>query len=149
MNRYRMMIFMIGLCLVAWSTGFADDTKLEPKMMTSDEIVWPDQVSSDVQTLVHAGNPEKEGLYSIRVKIPAGTRLAPHFHPDNRVVVVLSGTLYYGYGTDFDETNMKALPPGSFFTEPAAQPHFAWARSGDVVLQANAVGPSGTTWLHR
>lgn len=145
MNRYRMMVCLIGLCLMAASTGYASDATLIPNRLTSDEIIWPDRPASGVLTLTQAGDSEQAGLYSIRVKIFDGTRLAPHFHPDNRVVIVISGTLLYGYGTDFDENKMKTLPPGSFFTEPANMPHFAWAKSGDVVLQATAIGPSGST----
>jgi hypothetical protein len=29
--------------------------------------------------------------------------------------------------------------------EPARQPHFAWAKDGEVVLQVVGIGPSGTT----
>jgi hypothetical protein len=42
---------------------------------------------------------------------------------------------------------MKALPPGSFFTEPAGRAHFAWPRDGDVVVQVSGIGPSGTVYL--
>ncbi len=96
------------------------------------------------RTAVLAGNPKAAGLYTVRVKIPAGARLMPHSHPDARMVVVLSGTFHYAYGDRFDEAALKTLPPGSFFTEPAGIVHFAWAKSGEVVVQATAVGPSGT-----
>jgi hypothetical protein len=59
--------------------------------------------------------------------------------------VLLSGTAYFGYGERFDETRMRALPAGSVWTEPARQPHFAWAKDGEVVLQVIGIGPSGTT----
>jgi quercetin dioxygenase-like cupin family protein len=71
----------------------------------------------------------------------------PHFHPDSRMVTVISGTLWIGYGTTFDQSRMKQLSPGGFFTEPAGQPHFAWAKDGDVVVQATGFGPSKTTFV--
>jgi len=41
---------------------------------------------------------------------------------------------------------MKALPAGSIWTEPAKQPHFAWAKEGEVVIQVvGGNGPSGVT----
>jgi quercetin dioxygenase-like cupin family protein len=94
-----------------------------------------------------AGDMAKPGLYAARIRIPGGLRIEPHVHPDDRAVVVLAGTLYVGYGDRFDPAAMKALPPGSFFTEPAGKAHFAWARDGDVILQVSGIGPSGTVYL--
>ena len=40
---------------------------------------------------------------------------------------------------------MKVMPPGSLWAEPADQPHFVWAKDGEVVIQIyGANGPSGT-----
>jgi hypothetical protein len=44
---------------------------------------------------------------------------------------------------------MKALPAGSVFTEPVQQPHFVWAKEGEVVIQVVGHGPSSTVWLSR
>lgn len=91
------------------------------------------------------GDATKPGLYAIRVRIPAGTRVLPHFHPDDRIVVVLGGTLYVGFGEKFDESSMKTMPPGSVFTEPARQVHSTWAKDAGVVLHVVGNGPTGTT----
>ena len=64
-----------------------------------------------------------------------------------RTVVVLSGTLYYAFGEQWDEQKLTPLPAGSFFYEPSHVPHFAWAKDGEVVLQLTAIGPSGTTLI--
>lgn len=93
------------------------------------------------------GDMGQAGLYAARVLIPAGLRVQPHVHPDERMVVVVSGTLLVGFGERFDAADMKALPAGGFFTEPAGRPHFAWAREGDVVVQVSGVGPSGTVYV--
>jgi uncharacterized RmlC-like cupin family protein len=85
-------------------------------------------------------------MYMYRARFPANFKVQPHFHPDERVVTVMSGTLYMGYGEQFDESVMKALPAGSVWTEPAKQPHFVWAKEGDVVIQVvGGNGPSGLT----
>jgi quercetin dioxygenase-like cupin family protein len=100
---------------------------------------------SGLEVATIAGNQTKPGLYTARVKYPAGMRLAPHFHPDDRVTVVLSGTLYFGYGEQFDESKLMALPAGSVYTEPARQPHFLWAKDGETTIQVTGIGPSGST----
>jgi quercetin dioxygenase-like cupin family protein len=90
------------------------------------------------------GDPTKPGLYTVRVSIAPHTQVPPHTHRDNRAVTVVSGTWHMGYGSTFDAQGLKDLPAGSFYTEPAGQPHFA--RTGDepVVIWVTGYGPSDT-----
>jgi uncharacterized RmlC-like cupin family protein len=94
-----------------------------------------------------AGDMARTGLYAARIRIPGQLRIQPHTHPEDRVVVVLSGTLHFGFGDRFEPALLKALPSGSFFVEPAGQPHFAWAQTSDVILQVSGIGPSGTVYV--
>ncbi len=90
------------------------------------------------------GDPTKPGVFVQRYKIPAGLKLMSHSHPDSpRTVAVMSGTLYYALGEKWDETKLKALPAGTFFTEAPNAPHYAWAKDGEVILQLTSVGPTG------
>jgi uncharacterized RmlC-like cupin family protein len=87
-----------------------------------------------LQNAVVFGDPAKPGLYVQRFRFPPGLKIPPHWHPEEmRTVVVLSGTLYYAFGEQWDEKKLTALPAGSFFYEPPHVPHFAWAkgRRGD------------------
>ena len=93
------------------------------------------------------GDPTKAGLYVNRVKFAPGFKVMPHFHPDERTVVVLSGTFYMGVGEQWDESKMKAYPPGTFVSEPAKMPHYTWAKDGEVIIQITGVGPSGATQI--
>src|SRR5215813_4093661 len=99
-----------------------------------------------IQTRLLKGDPNKAGLYTIQLTIPANTKIEAHTHPDDRVATVVSGTWYIGYGTRFDEKSLKALVSGSFYTEPLAVAHFA--RTGDrtVIVQITGYGPSGTQY---
>ena len=113
--------------------------------MAPNEIKWEGDPSG-VQRATLVGDEKKPGVYTYRVRFPANHKVQPHFHPDERVVTVLSGTLYVGFGEVFDESAMKALPTGSIWTEPPKQPHFVFAKEGEVVFQVvGANGPSGTT----
>ena len=128
-----------------FSTGaHTQGESLKPARIAPDEIVWsPNPLGFQLSKI--AGDPTKAGMYSNRVRFPAGLRIQPHSHPDERIVIVLSGTVYFGYGEQFDEVGMKALPAGSVWTEPAGQPHFAWAKDGEAVIQVIGNGPSATT----
>ena len=95
------------------------------------------------------GDAKKAGIFSERVRIPAGFKIMPHWHGETRTAVVLSGTLYYANGDQWDESKFKAYPPGSFLIEPAKVSHYAMAKDGEVVLQATAIGPSSTVRIEQ
>jgi quercetin dioxygenase-like cupin family protein len=109
----------------------------------ADELAWV-QTPTGIHTATVIGNPGKAGLYVMRGKLPPGFKIPPHTHPDERVVTVLSGTLYLGFGDQFDEASLKALPPGSLWTEPGGRAHFVWAKDGEVIFQVNGMGPTAT-----
>lgn len=100
-----------------------------------------------IQTRVLKGNPSQPGLYTIQLKVPANTRIEAHTHPDDRVATVISGTWNIGYGSKFDEKELKALPPGSFYTEPPNVAHFARTGNEPVVIQIIGYGPTGTEYV--
>jgi len=100
-----------------------------------------------IETVVLQGNPDEEGLYTIMLRVPAHTRIASHSHRDDRVATVISGTWHFGYGDKFDEASLKALPPGSFYTEPPARNHFAETGDEPVVVQITGFGPSSTEYV--
>ena len=102
---------------------------------------------SGIQTVVLKGDPDKAGLYTIMLRIPAHTRIAAHIHQDDRVATVVSGTWYIGYGDAFNASSLKALPAGSFYTEPSNRSHFAETRDEPVTVQITGVGPSSTSYI--
>ena len=100
-----------------------------------------------IQTVVLKGNPNESGVYTIMLRVPAHTQIAAHSHRDDRVATVVSGTWHIGYGDKFDESKLKALTPGSFYTEPPGQNHFAETGDEPVEVQITGFGPSSTEYV--
>jgi quercetin dioxygenase-like cupin family protein len=96
---------------------------------------------------VVVGQPAEPGPYVIRVKVPAGVKIMPHRHPEDRVYTVISGVFYIGRGERFDDAELQAYPPGSVVVLPGGTPHFHWAKSGEYVTQVTAIGPLGLEYL--
>jgi quercetin dioxygenase-like cupin family protein len=94
------------------------------------------------------GDPTKPGPYLIRVRLPAGTKMMPHQHPEDRIYTVISGVFYIGLGETFDERKLTAFGPGSVLVLPGDQPHFHWAQSGEYITQVTAIGPLGLSYIH-
>ena len=92
---------------------------------------------------VMVGHPSEPGPYVVRVKVPAGTRLMPHKHPEDRIYTVMSGVFYIGLGETFDGDKVSAYPPGSVIVLPGETWHFHWAKSGEYITQVSAIGPLG------
>jgi quercetin dioxygenase-like cupin family protein len=101
---------------------------------------------SGIQTRVLKGDPSQPGMYTIELRVPAHTRIEAHEHPDDRIATVVSGTWFFGYGRQFEAKTLKALKPGSFYTEPSHEPHFARTGSTAAVVQITGFGPSGTKY---
>src|SRR5258708_4611943 len=57
-----------------------------------------------------SGAPPQDGAYTIRLSVPANTRIQAHPHRDNRTAVVISGVWYFGYGPVAGAAAEKALP---------------------------------------
>jgi Cupin domain len=86
---------------------------------------------------------QRPGPYILHVKLATGGRISPHTHPDERNSTVLEGTLYVGFGENFDESKVFAIPAGAVYVTPADVPHYVWAKDGDVIYQEAGVGPAG------
>jgi quercetin dioxygenase-like cupin family protein len=100
-----------------------------------------------VRLAILVGDPTAPVPYLIRVKVPAGVKLPPHSHPEDRLYTVLSGVFYIGLGERFDEERLIAHAPGTVLILPGGQPHFHWAKSGEYVCQISAIGPLGFVYV--
>jgi quercetin dioxygenase-like cupin family protein len=119
------------------------------RVIHSEDIVWKPfpAFPPAARLAVLVGDPTKLGLYLIRVKLPAGTKMLPHRHPEDRIYTVISGVFYIGLGEEFDESKLSANAPGSVLVLPGGQPHFHWAKSGEYVTQVSAIGPLGLAYI--
>jgi len=132
------------------ASGDSNEERLTPAEYKFPQLGNPGTGSSGVsgiQTVVLKGNPDQAGVYTIMLRVPAHTQIAAHSHSDDRVATVISGTWHIGYGDRFDEARLKALPPGSFYTEPPSRNHFAATGEEPVVVQITGFGPSSTEYV--
>jgi quercetin dioxygenase-like cupin family protein len=123
------------------SVAYAQDSA---RIVTPDQLKWkPGRVpGTEVADVV--GDASKPGPYVQRVKFPPNFRLAPHTHPEDRQYTIISGTWYVGWGARADESQAKALPAGSYYTEPANVQHFVMTRDEPVIIQLTGIGPTAT-----
>jgi quercetin dioxygenase-like cupin family protein len=100
-----------------------------------------------IRTSVIAGDPTRVGPYTIRLSVPANTHIQAHTHRDDRTAIVISGIWYFGYGPVAGAAAEKALPAGSFYTEPSGVAHFAETKADPVVVYITGNGPTDTIYV--
>ena len=153
----RIGLVAVGLSMavtagVARSQGTAAPTPApaaEHTVMAPDEMKWgeaPPIFAKGGKMAVLLGDPSKPGLYIIRMKVPAGYKIAPHWHPTDENVTVISGSFAIAMGDKMD-MKAKAYPAGSFFSMPAKMHHFAFAKK-ETVVEVTGMGPFTLTYLN-
>jgi quercetin dioxygenase-like cupin family protein len=100
----------------------------------------PPSAPSDAKMMLLEGNPAEKGFFTMRVRILAGARLQPHWHPREERVTILSGLARVGFGETFDEARMASFGPGSFYLNPAKSHHYVWIVE-DTEMQLTGMGP--------
>ena len=142
--------FLTTRCL-AQQFPIAPGGELPVAAIALDKMPWVKipgiSASQDFATIV--GDRAKPGLYIQLVRWPPHAVLKAHSHPDDRYVIVLSGTFYHGIADKFDESKLEARPAGSFFTEPKGVRHFGVTKDEGVVLYFVGTGPSTTDNLEK
>jgi quercetin dioxygenase-like cupin family protein len=136
---------LLVVCLVALSAGTMQAQIYHPKA----EMQWVDGPASfpGAKMVVLEGDPAKAGMFTMRIKFPAGAIAKPHFHSQTEHATVLSGVLHIGMGDTFDKAATKPLVAGSFGFWPAGMKHFAWME-GETILQLHGVGPWTITYVN-
>jgi len=147
---------LLVLGLAGFLTGQSRDTATNAhshgnNAFTPDTIGWgaaPPVVRAGAQFAVLEGDPTASGGdYTIRLKMPDGFRISPHWHPLRENVSIISGTFKVGMGDKFDVSKMKAFPAGSFaFLDPDMH-HYAMA-SGETIVQVHGQSPLQFNYVH-
>ena len=118
---------------------------------TPDQIKYgppPPFVAPGAQLAVIEGNPmASSGDYTIRLKMPDGFKVAPHWHPKRENVTVISGSLKVGMGDKWDDSKMAAFPAGSFAYLDPDMHHYA-AASGNTEIQIHGIAPFAINYVN-
>jgi len=119
-------------------------------MMNPNEIKWgdpPPQLPKGAKIAVLHGDPGKEGPFTMRLKTPAGYKIAPHFHSQDENLTVVSGSLYLGMGDKMDMKGAHPLKAGGYHYLPGKTNHYAFSK-GPTIIQVSGNGPFDITYIN-
>src|SRR5882724_236275 len=149
-----MRLVITSLLVTFIGASLAQDAQHPQKRLTPKEIQWPASAPAagtsnvaGIQTVVLKGDPTKAGLYTLMLRVPPNVKIQAHSHSDDRSAVVVSGTWYFGYGREFNESALKQLPAGSFYTEPPGVEHFAMTKGQGATIEISGYGPTNTAYV--
>ena len=134
--------------LLGTATGaVAEDMKMP---VNASQLKWgpaPDFIPKGAQVAVLSGDPSKEGLYVVRLKLPTGYKIPAHNHPTAEMVTVISGNFHLGMGDKLDMKKGMVLTAGGYAEAPAKMSHYAWA-SSPTIVQVHGQGPFAVTYVN-
>ena len=142
------LLAAVAVAGVAFTTPA--DTMEGHTIVRPQDIKWgpaPAILPPGAEAALLSGDPDKEGVFVLRLKFPAGYRVAPHTHPVDEIVTLISGTFYKGMGETADPGNTEVLPAGSFFALPPGMAHFTYFDE-ETVIQITTNGPWGLTYVN-
>lgn len=146
MGRLLLML-VLGVFLVGGTGAIAQSGHV---MLGPDEVKWgagPPSLPRGAMLAVIEGKPSEPGPFTMRLRFPAGFKVAPHSRPAIEHLTVLSGAINFGMGDTFDAGKLRPMRAGSFIVMPVGTNHFVETRE-ETVIQVHGVGPWGVKYVN-
>src|ERR1700733_13823316 len=126
----RNAVPILASMLIAHMSAVAADS---PLVRSAKDVKWgapPPVLPPGAKFAVIAGNPAATGLVTVRLEMPAGYVIPPHFHPTDEHITVLKGSFSFGTGDVVDKTHALTLSPGGYGVAMANMHHYAYTTTG-------------------
>jgi len=136
---------VLAVLLAALPAHAAELDKSAVEFTPPSEIKWVRNAAGTNEQAVLYGDPSKPGPYVVRIKWFPGNMSRPHFHPNDRFFVVLSGTWWVGTGEKFDPDSTVPMPAGSYVVHYGNKIHYDGAKNEEAVIQVWGMGPVTST----
>jgi hypothetical protein len=147
----RKTILLITLLSMPFILMAQTKTKPMAIQMAPAQMKWgpaPPGLPPGAEVAILSGDPSKDGKpFVLRLKVPSGYKVMPHYHPKAEHLTVISGTFFFGMGDKFDMKAGHAYGVGSYLNAPAEMHHYAWAK-GSTVVQVHGIGPFAITYVN-
>ena len=142
---YRLIIVCMLAITVAGCASTESVGKIDPTIATyikPEDIKWVPNATGTNSRAVLYGDPSKPGsLYIVRTKWVPGNMSRPHFHPNDRLIVVISGTWWVGTGDVYDPSSTVPMRAGTFVTHFGKQIHYDGAKDEETIIEVHGIGP--------
>ena len=128
----------------------AADAAADMMMVNPGSIKWsdaPPSLPKGAKVAVLYGDPGKPGAVTMRLKMPAGYKVAPHTHTPAEDLTVISGTMYLGMGEKAEPSKAHVLRAGGFHHLPGKTAHYVFTKVPTVV-EGHFEGPFDINYIN-
>jgi hypothetical protein len=155
MKSKKQMFRIVGCILAVLFTSILhaqnSDMPSDHVLILPGDIKWVKDANPaflpGIKMAVLDGNPSSNGgQYTVRLMIPNGFKIMPHFHPADENITVLKGTFMMGMGDSFDEKALMSISENGYMSMKKGIHHYATAK-GETIIQVNGVGPFLLTYV--
>ena len=141
---FALAAFAIAMTAASSYAAEPDPAVMGYKLPT--DFKWNDSAAyPGLKNAVLYGEPGKPGPYVVRNRFSPGAFSRPHFHPNDRFIVVVSGTWWVGSGEKFDPDSTKPMPAGSFVVHYGGKVHYDGAKNEECEIIIYGIGPATST----
>ena len=145
MKTWRLAALLVSAFFIVTPCSAAQIDPAAVEFIPPSEIRWVKNPNGNNESAILYGDPSKPGPYVVRLKWYPGKMSRPHFHPNDRFFIVISGTWWMGTGPYFDPNNTVPAPAGSYVIHHAKQIHYDGAKDEETIIQVWGMGPATST----
>ena len=147
--RFNHRAALVALAALLGSLTAARAAELDAKAVqikTPDQFKWRDPSMRAPNNAVLLGDPARAGSLFVHINsfVP-GKFGEPHYHPNDRYVLVVDGAPWRGTGNVVDPAHATRVPKGTFMIEQAGKVHWAGARDAEATILIFGQGPISST----
>ena len=145
-------IWIAGAALAIASVAQADEpTKAAGNdvFVNAKDLKWMEGIPDlpkGLQMTILYGDPTKSGFYAIRLKMPDGYKIPPHWHSQDEQLTILAGTFILHMG-DTMKSEAHPLDVGGYHYHPKKMHHAAEVK-GETIVQVEGMGPFDIHYLN-
>ena len=137
-------VMLASLAGIAIAQGAGGD------FVNPQDIKWgpaPPSVPQGIKIAVLHGDPSKSGPFVMRLNVPAGGKIPPHWHTQDESLTVISGSFYFGKGDKAETSKAPTITAGAFHFLSGKDHHYLVAKTPSVI-QINGNGPFDLTYIN-
>ena len=142
-------LLFVALAALSGDATTAEEVPAGTIRLEAASLVWkaaPAPFPPGMETVVLEGDPRSSEIFTLRLRAPAGARLAPHTHPLPERVTVIQGAIGVGFGSEYDPNRLRIFRAGDYYVNPPGVPHFVGFVE-DSVVQVTGRGPWSLEWI--
>ena len=147
---FSLLCFAFAGWFLPTTAPLAADAMGDMTFINPGDIKWgdvPPVLPKGAKIAVLTGDPFKPGAYVVRLMLPAGYKIPPHWHTQPENLTVISGAFYLGSGDTMDMMHAHLLQQGGYHSLPAKAHHFAFTKK-PTILQIHGEGPFDITYIN-